>query len=153
MDRKLIFTEGLLNCTTADFYQLKSSIPEITFEIWNDIPKKFLCSYYENEQIVNPVKKSFEDWKANLVKRPEPLYSVALSKDSVVSSVYGAVIASERIMNLWATKSEFREKRIGKIVLLNFIRYCFENNPDMQIKAWDVTSQRIDTVLTNMGFT
>lgn len=153
MDRTLTFTQKILDIVSESFNKLKTSTSDVRFKIWTELPENFQYSYYLNEQLINPVKESFEDWRINLSKRPKPLYSVALDKDSVISSVYGAGLPYERTMNLWVTKPEFRQKGIGKVVLLNFIKHCLENNPEMQIKAWDVTSKQIDKVLTKIGFT
>lgn len=153
MDRTLIFTQETLDFVTENLSTLKDSITDVNFEIWTELPESFQYSYYLNEQIINPVKESFDEWKVKLCKRPNPLYSVALSNAQVISSVYGADLSFERTMNLWITHPDFRQKGIGKTVLLSFIAHCLENNPDLQIKAWDVTSKQIDTVLTNIGFT
>ena len=85
--------------------------------------------------------------------RPNPIYSVALVDDSVVSSVYGGLeVQYVRTINLWSTNSDYRQKGIGKAVLYNFIKYCFDNNHDIQLMAEDVTSEQIDKVLINIGF-
>jgi RimJ/RimL family protein N-acetyltransferase len=152
VDRTLIFAQEILDIVTENFNKLKSSILDVKFEIWTEISENFQYSYYLNEQMINPVKESFDDWKFKLSQRPKPLYSVALKNDNIISSVYGAELSYERTMNLWITKPDFRQKGIGKTVLLNFIKHCFENNPDMQIKAWDVTSKQIDEVLIKIGF-
>lgn len=152
MDRTLTFTKKISDLVTESFNMIKTSSSDVRFEIWTELPENFQYSYYLNEQMINPVKESFEQWKSNLSKRPKPLYSVALAEDGVISSVYGAEFSKERTMNLWITKPDFRQKRIGKAVLLNFIRHSFENSPEIQIKAWDVTSKQIDDVLIKIGF-
>ena len=153
MDRTLTFSDKILDLVNTELENTKDSFSKIQFKIWTDIPKSYLSSYYENEQIINPVKTSFEDWISDLDKRQNPIFSVALDKNIVVSSIYGAGLTHERSMNLWATKTNYRQKGIGKIVLLNFVRYCLENYPEISIRAWDVTSQQVDSVLTDIGFT
>jgi hypothetical protein len=153
MDRKLIFTQKVLDLVTKDFNKYKSSILEVEFEIWTKIPENVQYSYYLNEQIISPSQETFEEWKNKLYQRPKPIYSVAVYNENIISSIYGAELPFERTMNLWITQPDFRKKGIGRIVLLNFIKYCFENNPDMHINAWDITSRKIDNVLTNIGFT
>jgi len=152
MDRKLIFNFDILNNITINFNTLSSQIDNISFEIWDEIPEGLKTSYYNNENIINPVNDTFENWQTKLANRPNPIYSVALINNQVISSVYGAGLANERTMNLWATNPEYRQQGIGKVVVLNFIKHCFENNPSLTIRAWDVTSHEVDRVLTGVGF-
>lgn len=151
MDRKLIFDTNRLNQVTSEFTRL-SIESDASFEIWTELPKDLQRSYYNNERLINPCEETFEQWKEKLPKRPNPLYSVALIENQIISSVYGAGLTYERTMNLWVTNSEHRKNGIGRLVLLNFIKYSFENNPNMAIKAWDITSQHVDNVLTGLGF-
>ncbi len=152
MDRKFTFNQDKFNKVTTDFNILSKKIENINFEIWTEIPETYKKSYYENERLINPDIDTFEIWEEKLSKRPNPIYSVAIIKNQVISSVFGAEVYSERSMNLWATNSEYRQMQIGKTVLLNFIKYTFENNKNIPIKAWDVTSEEVDRTLQKLGF-
>lgn len=152
MDRKLVFDGNRLAELTTEFNRLSNEINDVTFEIWTEIPENLQRSYYDNEALINPVQETFEQWQAKLLRRPNPLYSVALINNQIVSSVYGGGLAYERSMNLWATNLAHRQRGIGKVVLLNLIKHSFENYPNLPIKAWDVTSQHVDDVLIAIGF-
>lgn len=152
MDRILTCSDKIRGKILKDFNELKNTMPQIIFEVWTEIPEYLQYSYYTNEQIINPVKESFDDWKIKLPKRLNPIYSLAIYENHIISSVYsGEVSSCGRIMNLWSTKPEFRKKGIGSVVLLNLISHCFENN-NTQITAWDITSKEVDKVLTSIGF-
>ncbi len=152
MDKTLKFNNETLETVTKTFNILSNELENISFEIWAEIPENFKISYYQNEQLINPIKESFDVWNSKLSRRPNPIYSVALLGNQVISSVYGAEFSVERSMNLWATNAEYRSRRIGKVVLLNFIKNCFENNPNVHIKAWDVTSEQVNRILAELGF-
>lgn len=152
MDRNLKFSPDLLDRVITEFAQLSSEHGDISFRIWNEVPENYQRSYYNNELLINPSTETFEEWKLKLPKRPNPIYSVALIDEQIISSVYGAGRPLERSMNLWATHAEYRRRGIGKIVLLNFIKNAFENNPDLTIRAWDVSSQQVNDVLNGLGF-
>ena len=152
MDRKLIFNQDNLNKVITDFNALSQAIDNINFEIWTEIPENFKSSYYKNEELINPEIETFEKWETKLSKRPSPIYSVAVIGNEVISSIYGAEVYNERNMNLWATNSEYRQMQIGKAVLLNFIKYVFENNQNIPIKAWDITTEQVDKTLLKLGF-
>ena len=152
MDKTLRFNSETLESVINEFNNLSNAIENISFEIWTEIPENYKISYYQNEQLINPVNESFEVWNNKLLRRPNPIYSVAISGNQVISSVYGAGLNFERTMNLWATNAAYRLRGIGKVVLLNFIKHCFENDPIEHIKAWDVTSAEVNNILTELGF-
>jgi hypothetical protein len=152
MDRKLTFSQKKLEEIIKEFESISNKLNHICFEIWTTIPEVSQKSYFDNEQLINPEIETFEIWKTKLSRRPNPIYSVAKIGNEIISSIYGAEVCDERIMNLWATKSEFQQKKIGKAVLLNFVKYTLERNQNIPIKAWDVTSKKVDNTLIKLGF-
>lgn len=152
MDRKLIFDKNRLDELTNEFNRLSNQIDDVIFEIWTEIPENIQRTYYDNEVLINPVQETYEQWQSKLIRRPDPLYSVALINNKIVSSVYSAGLAYERSINLWVTNLDHRQRGIGKVVLLSLIIHSFENYQKLPIKAWDVTSQHVDDVLKSLGF-
>lgn len=159
MDRKLKYTKELLYLIIKDFNTISTDNNNITFLIWTEIPTEYEHSYYLNEQLINPVKVDFEKWKATQKKLQNTIYSVAINSNKIVSSVYGSLTISihslnyyERSLNLWHTQETFRNKCIGKGVLLNYIKHTFEADKKIIIRAWNITKPSVDTVLVKYGF-
>lgn len=96
---------------------------------------------------------TFSDWREQTIKRDEAIYSVAIKEGIVVSSIVGNKYYSERMINLWHTQENHRQSGYGKLVLLNILDFIIENYPKSSIIAWDVTSERVDSVLIKYGFT
>jgi hypothetical protein len=149
MDKRLKYSEQIFNLIKTDLSSIE--VKDITFEIWNEIPSEFLNSYYENEKQINPVVHDFDSWQENIVMRPNPTYSVALSNNLVVSSVYLGTYP-EKSLNLWHTNKKYRGMKIGKGVLLNLLKTTLEIDNESQIVAWDITSKEVDNVLNKYGF-
>ena len=149
MNKKLIYNEDIYNLIKTDLYLI--DVENVTFEIWNKIPSEFIDSYYENEMEINPVHNDFDKWNENMHMRPNPTYSVALFNNSVVSSIYMGTYP-EKSLNLWHTKKEYRQMKIGKGVLLNLLRTELEFDNKSEIVAWDITSEQVDKTLTKYGF-
>ncbi|TSE05587.1 hypothetical protein [Aquimarina algiphila] len=150
MDKKLIYSDTIFNKIKEDFESIE--IEKLQFEIWTELPNEYLNSYYENEKKIEPNKLEFEEWSENITSRPEPIYSVAIFENKIVSSIYSGNVYGERNLNLWHTNNRFRRQQIGKGVLLNLLKTIFEKNNKSIIKAWDITSEGVDNILTTYGF-
>ena len=152
MDKVLNYSDQIFELITSDFNEIQNANTKIEFLIWNEIPPEFQHSYYLNEQKIDPNEMSFENWNLRRAKRLNPEYSVAIINNEVVASIYSGEIVNNRIVNLWHTNENHRNQNLGKGVLLNSIKNIFENNQNIPIFAWDITSEKVDNVLTRYGF-
>ncbi|WP_282081077.1 hypothetical protein [Aquimarina algiphila] len=98
MDKKLIYSDTIFNKIKEDFESIE--IEKLQFEIWTELPNEYLNSYYENEKKIEPNKLEFEEWSENITSRPEPIYSVAMFENKIVSSIYSGNVYGERNLNL-----------------------------------------------------
>jgi hypothetical protein len=152
MDRKLLFDEEVKKRLLDEFLKIKNSLVEISFEVWNAIPEEFQESYFENEQLINPITEPFDIWREKLSKRNKTVYSVGIFENKVIASVCGSEISETRSMNLWVVNQKFRNMKIGEAVIVNYILYSFEKNSLITVWAWDITSKLVDDFLIKIGF-
>ena len=155
MDKILKLDELSIEVINSNLTEIKENNTGYEFYIWSKIPEKYLLSYFQNEQQVNPVVNNYEDWGKNLTKRKNPIFSCAIKEENIVSSLFGSeeVYYSQFAIKLWNTNNKHRGKRIGECVLLSLLKHIKENNAKYtEILAVDVSNTNSDNIIKKYNF-
>jgi hypothetical protein len=151
MDRKLIWNEDKAMAIRSNLELITSHYPNYEFVVWDEIPNQYMKSFFENESKINPLDETYDIWALKLGRRQNPLYSVAIINGKIVSSLISASYGADRMLNLWHTDENYRGEGIGQYVFLKLLNHIYENKLG-NLVAWDITSARVDSFLTNNGF-